>query len=161
MHSPTTIHPPQFCYGGRVNSQPAVNSPWYCLEALPGLIALPRVWRARLREQFGPVRDLILQDNPSLAQLLPCPRGCGLAHNIVCRPDGSLVATCCGEPERPQEIPLTIADITPLEVSWSKLSRALCQALGLHSRYRTLQPPNTVQFGAWSADAVPTVLTIQ
>jgi hypothetical protein len=150
MHSPTTI-----------NSQPAINSPWSCLETLPGLIALPRVWRARLGEMFERMKGLILQDSPNPAQLLPCPRGCGLAHEIVCRPDGSLVATCHGDPERPHEIPLTPADITPLEVSWPKLGRALCQALGLHSRFRTLLPPNTVQFGAWSADAVPAVLTIQ
>ena len=150
MHSPSTI-----------NSQPAINSPWSCLETLPGLIALPQVWRARLGEMFERLKALILQDNPTLAQLLPCPRGCGLAHEIVCREDGSLVATCCGDPIRPQEIPLTPAEIMPLEVSWPKLGRALCQALGLHSRFRTLQPPNTVQFGAWSADAVPAVLTIQ
>jgi hypothetical protein len=110
---------------------------------------------------FEPVQALILQANATPAQLLPCPRGCGLAHDIVCRPDGSLAATCCGDPERPVEIPLTPGDITPLEVSWSKLGRALCQALGLDSRFRTLQPPNTIQFGAWSADAVPAILTIQ
>ena len=150
MHSSSTI-----------NSQPATNSPWSCLEALPGLIALPRVWHARLGEMFERVKVLILQDNPTLAQLLPCPRGCGLAHDIVCRPDGSFVATCYGDPNRPQEIPLTVADITPLEVSRSRLGRALCQALGLDSRFRTLQPPNTIQFGAWSADAVPAILTIQ
>ena len=110
---------------------------------------------------FERVKALILHDNPTLAQLLPCPRGCGLAHDIVCRPDGSFVATCYGDSNRPQEIPLTVADITPLEVSRSRLGRALCQALGLDSRFRTLQPPNTIQFGAWSTDAVPAILTIQ
>jgi hypothetical protein len=110
---------------------------------------------------FERVQALILQANATPAQLLPCPRGCGLAHDIVGRPDGSLAATCRGDPERPFEIPLTLADITPLEVSWSKLARALSQALGLHSKLVTLPPPNTVQFGAWSADAVPAILTIQ
>ena len=149
MHSSSTI-----------NSQPTINSPWSCLEPIPGLIALPCVWRARLGEMFERVQALILQANATPAQLLPCPRGCGLAHDIVCRPDGSLAATCRGDPERPFEIPLTPADITPLEVSWPKLGRALCQALGLRSRFRTLQPPATAQFGAWSPDAVPAVLTI-
>jgi hypothetical protein len=59
------------------------------------------------------------------------------------------------------EIPLTLADISPLEVSWSKLGRALAHALGLQSKFASLPPPNTVQFGAWSADAVPAILTIQ
>jgi hypothetical protein len=144
-----------------MNFQPAAKSPWCCLEPIPGLIALPCVWRGRLGAKFEQVKALFLQDNPNPAQLLPCPRGCGLAHEIIGRPDGSLVATCRGDPNRTHEIPLTPADITPLEVSWSKLGRALCQALGLHTRYRILQPPNTIQFGAWSADAVPAILTIQ
>jgi hypothetical protein len=150
MHAPSIINQP-----------PSANSPWLCLEALPGLIALPSVWRARLGEMFEPAKGLMLQANPNPAQLLPCPRGCGLAHDILCRPDGSLVAICCGDPSQPHEIPLTPTDITPLELSWSRLGRALCQALGLARRFRTLPPPNTIQFGAWSAEAVPAILTIQ
>jgi hypothetical protein len=143
-------------------SQPFNHSPfWPCLEALPGGIALPCVWRARLGEMFERVQALFLQVSPNPAQLLPCPRGCGLAHDIVRRPDGLLVATCRGDPNRPQEIPLTAADVTPLEVSWSRLGRVLCHTLGLQSRLRTLAAPNTVQFGAWSAEAVPAILTIQ
>ena len=157
MHSPSTND-----YQLSTNHhQLSPTSPWSCLETLPGLVALPRVWRVRLGEMFERVKALILQDHPNPAQLLPCPRGCGLAHEIVCRPDGSLVATCCGDPARPHEIPLSLAEIMPLEVSWSRLGRTLCQPLGLDSRFRTLQPPNTFQFGAWSADAVPAVLTIQ
>ena len=122
---------------------------------------MPRVWHARLGDMFERVKALILQDHPNPAQLLPCPRGCGLAHEIVCRPDGSLVATCCGDPARPEEIPLTPAEIMPLAVSWAKLACALHRVLGLRERFRVLQPPNTIQFGAWSEDAVPAVLTIQ
>jgi hypothetical protein len=144
-----------------IRSKPTINSPWPFLETLPGLIALPGVWRTGLGEMFEPVKTLILRASPNPAQLLPCPRGCGLAHDIVCRPDGSLAALCCGDPSRPQEILLAHADIMPLEVNWSGLGRALCQALGLDSRFRTLLPPNTVQFGAWSAEAVPAILTIQ
>ena len=143
------------------NCQPSAHSPWPCLEALPGLIALPRVWRARLGAAHERMQALILQESPNLAQLLPCPRGCGLAHDIVSRPDGSLMATCCGDPSQPQEIPLTLADITPMEVSWSKLRRVLCEALGLHDKPAALAPPNTIQIGAWPADGMPAILTIQ
>jgi len=124
-------------------------------------VALPGVWRARLGESFGRVQALFLHDSPSLAQLLPCPRGCGLAHEIVCRPDGSLAATCGGDPDRPEDIPLTPADITPLEVSWPRLGHVLCEALGLRGKPATLPLPNTIQIGAWSADGVPAILTIQ
>jgi hypothetical protein len=153
MRSPSTINSP--------DSQLPTNSPWSCLEALPGLIALPRVWRARLGERFERMKPLILREGVNPAQLLPCPRGCGLAHEIVCRPDGSLVATCHGDPARPEEIPLAPGEIMPLEVSWTKLACALHRALGLRERFRVLQPSNTIQFGAWSEDAVPAILTIQ
>src|ERR1035438_1180097 len=78
------------------NSRTANNSPWSCLETLPGLIALPCVWRARLGEKFEHMKALILQANANPAQLLPCPRGCGLAHDIVSGPGGSLA----GPPDR-------------------------------------------------------------
>ena len=157
MHSPST-NDYQLSTN---NNQPSPPSPWSCLETLPGLIALPRVWRARLGEMFEPVKALILQESPNAAQLVPCPRGCGLDHEIVCRDDGSLFATCCGDPARPEEIPLAPAEIMPLAVSWARLAYALHRALGLRERFRVLQPPNTIQFGAWSEDAVPAVLTIQ
>jgi hypothetical protein len=134
---------------------------WSCLEALPGLIALPRVWRARLGAKFEAARALMLQEKATPAELLPCPRGCGLAHEIVSRPDGSLAAICGGDPSRPYEIPLTAADVMPLEVSWSRLGRALWQGLAMNGRLGALPPPNTIQFGAWSAEAVPAILTIQ
>jgi hypothetical protein len=107
------------------------------------------------------MKDLILQECPSLAQLLPCPRGCGLAHDIICRPDGSLVATCGADPNQPRDILLTPAEITPWAVSWSKLGHALFEILELHGKSAPLPLPNTLQIGAWSADGVPVILTVQ
>jgi hypothetical protein len=122
---------------------------------------LPGVWRQRFGEAFEPMMDLILRENPNLAQLLPCPHGCGLAHNIICRPDGSLVATCGADPNQPRDILLTPAEITPWEVSWSKFGHALFEVLELHGKSAPLPLPNTLQIGAWSADGVPVILTVQ
>ncbi len=122
---------------------------------------MPGVWRQRFGAAFEPLKDLILQENPNLAQLLPCPRGCGLAHDIICRPDGSLVATCGADPNQPRDILLTPAEITPWEVSWSKLGHALFEILELHGEFAPLPLPNTLQIGAWSADGVPVILTVQ
>jgi hypothetical protein len=132
---------------------------WSCFEALPGLIALPGVWRAHLGEALEHVRALFLQDSPEAAQFVPCPGGCGLAHEVVRHRDGTLAAACGGDPSG--EIALSPEDVMPLEVSWSRLGHALCEALGLHGKPAMLLPPNTVQIGAWSAAAVPAVLTIQ
>ena len=122
---------------------------------------MPGVWRQRFGGAFEPMKDLILQESPNLAQLLPCPRGCGLAHDIICRPDGSLVATCGADPNQPRDILLTRAEITPWEVSWSKLGHALFEVLELHGKSAPLPLPNTLQIGAWSADGVPVILTVQ
>ena len=122
---------------------------------------MPGVWRQRFGEAFEPMKDLILQECPNLAQLLPCPRGCGLAHDIICRPDGSLIATCGADPNQPLDIPLNPAEITPWEVSWSKLAHALFEILELHGKPAPLPLPNTLQIGAWSAGGVPVILTVQ
>ena len=93
---------------------------------------------------------------------ISCPLGCGCEHFVIRRHDGSgAIAACCCEPDTCPDIPLTLADITALEVSWTKLGRALCQALGLDSKTAKLPLPGTRQIGCWSADAVPVILTIQ
>jgi hypothetical protein len=107
------------------------------------------------------MKDLILHESPDLAQLLPCPHGCGLAHEIFCRPDGSLVAICGADPNQPRDILLTPAEITPWEVSWSKLGHALVEVFELHGKPAPLPLPNTLQIGAWSAHGVPVILTVQ
>jgi hypothetical protein len=142
-----------------IHFQPTAASVWVCFEALPGLTALPGTWRTSLGEAFEPVRALVLQQSASPAQLVPCPRGCGLAHEVVRHPDGTLAAVCGGDPGG--EIPLSPEDVVPLEMSWSRLGHVLCEALGLHGKAAILPPPNTRQIGAWSAAAVPAVLTIQ
>ena len=156
---PSTLNPSSFAVGLRRTGQ--LSSEWSVLETIPGLIALPGVWRQRFGDAFEPMKDLILRECPSLAQLLPCPRGCGLAHDIICRPDGSLVATCGADPNQPRDILLTPTEITPWEVSWSKLGHALFEILELHGKSAPLPLPNTLQIGAWSADGVPVILTVQ
>ena len=65
-------------------------------------------------------------------------------------------------PERSRpHITLDRADVIPLELSWTKLARAICKALNLNSKFANLPIPNTGQIGTWSADAVPAILTIQ
>ena len=73
----------------------------------------------------------------------------------------ALLAVCrCPEPHCP-DIPLSPADAVLLELSWTKLARAICHAFDLDSRPRDLGLINTRQIGSWSAAAVPVILTIQ
>ena len=76
-------------------------------------------------------------------------------------PEGpAAIGVCCCEPPHCHDIPLTIADITGLEVSLPRLARGLCKTFGLTSKFARLTPPDTIQFGSWSADAIPAILTI-
>lgn len=91
-----------------------------------------------------------------------CPSDCGCDHLIIRRHDGDgAVGVCrCFSPCCP-DIPLTRPDITTLEVCQTRLGHALCTAFGFDSRYADLPVANTFQFGSWSSDAVPAILTIQ
>jgi hypothetical protein len=71
------------------------------------------------------------------------------------------VAVCRCDPPKCPDLSLTLAEITPLKLSWTRLGRELCRALTLTSKFTELAPSNTVQIGSWSSDAVPVILTIQ
>jgi hypothetical protein len=53
------------------------------------------------------------------------------------------------------------ADLNGLKLNSEKLGRALCRAFELQRKACELPIPHTWQIGAWSADAVPVILTIQ
>jgi hypothetical protein len=73
----------------------------------------------------------------------------------------AIVAVCRCEESHCPDIPLTAAEAILLELSWTKLARAICHALNLDSRPRDLGLLNTRQIGSWSAGAVPVILTVQ
>src|SRR2546426_12465578 len=56
---------------------------WQCLDAIPGLSAVPAVWRRHLGESFEPFRAAFLQTKDCPVRSMPCPRECGCAHLIV------------------------------------------------------------------------------
>jgi len=140
-----------------------MNSPWLSLESIPGLVALEPVWRRMVGDQFDAFSSLCLQPASWTVRRLPCPLQCGCEHLVIPRHDGTgALAVCrCSPPVCP-DIPLTRAQITPLEVSRLRLGQALCSAFGLRPRHTELgNIPSTFQFGVWSADTIPAILTIQ
>jgi len=70
-------------------------------------------------------------------------------------------ASCRCDPPTCPDIALTPDDIVLLELSWSKLTRALCHVFALDYKPADLGLLNTRQIGSWSVDAVPVILTIQ
>jgi hypothetical protein len=71
------------------------------------------------------------------------------------------VAVCACEPWNGDDFALAAADLVLLELSWSKLGRALCRALECDVRDTDLGMPGARQIGAFSPTAVPVVLSIQ
>ncbi len=137
------------------------ESPWSCLERLAGSGAVLSVWRRELGEHFDGFGKAFLQRAKDPALAFPCPRGCGCAHEIVRHGPEDIVAVCRCDPWRCDDLPLTAADLVVWEINWSRLGRALCQALGLDVRRGDLELGNTPQIGSWSADAVPALLAVQ
>jgi predicted DNA-binding protein (UPF0251 family) len=82
-------------------------------------------------------------------------------HTVIHRHDHTgAIAICRCHPATCPDIPVTIPEITPLDVNRPRLARALCKALGCQSKIANIKPA-TLQFGAWSTDSVPALLTIQ
>ncbi|HEV2394189.1 MAG TPA: hypothetical protein VG146_17690 [Verrucomicrobiae bacterium] len=136
-------------------------NPWHALEEIPTLSAFRHQWRKRIGGDPVPLEALCLQPSQWRPTLHLC-QSCGRNHQIILRYDGSgAIAVSTSQTSPCPDIELTKEQITPLEVSWTRLGRALCKALGLNNKFARLQPPETVQFGAWSSDAVPAILTIQ
>jgi len=134
---------------------------WQALEQLPGLVAVPAAWRVVAGEDFELVRPALLRARPSTAESFPCPRGCGCGHRVVERGGGSFVAVCDCESWNCEDIPLTRADVTPLELNWSKLGRAVTKAFDCDVRETDFGFSGTKQIASFASAALPVVLTIQ
>src|SRR6059036_3964256 len=109
-------------------------NPWSCFESFPGLIAVPAVWRAGLAEHYHAFKLLCLESQPCLAQSFPCPRECGCFHRVNYNEDGTITATCACKPPTCEQLTLTLAEVTAMEVNRAELGRAICKAFGLDSK---------------------------
>jgi len=134
---------------------------WQALESSRGLTAVAASWRERLGEQFETFKEAFLQRAPGVAKGMPCPHGCGCTHEIVTEVQSTIHAVCRCDPETCPDILLTPEDIVLLELSWTKLARALCHVFALDYKPADLGLLNTRQIGSWSLDAVPVILTLQ
>jgi hypothetical protein len=137
-------------------------APWLTLESVPGLLATESDWRQMIGARFAAFKALCLEPSPFEVTRVRCPNGCGCDHLVIVRHDGAgAVGVCqCSHRSCP-DIPLAPPDFTALRVNSARLGNALCKAFGFAPRQTGLPVPNTFQFGSWSADAVPAILTIQ
>src|SRR6266566_2407784 len=134
---------------------------WSCFETLSGLSAVPAVWQARLGADFAPFRNTFLEAKPRTVLSFPCPHHCGCAHRVVTHTDGAIVGVCQCKPRTCDNLELTLAEITPLELNWPKFARAISKAFGLATKFEPFSARYTAQIGSWSTDPVPAILTIQ
>ncbi|HEV2394498.1 MAG TPA: hypothetical protein VG146_19280 [Verrucomicrobiae bacterium] len=136
------------------------KNPWHALEEVPGLIATPDQWRTLLGPNLPQFQTLCLHP----AEVLPLTRRCKLCHcnhDIILRHDHTgAIAVCRCDPPTCPDIHLTMEQITPLQLNWQSLGRALCKTLQLNPKFEFLHPANAAQVGSWSSAAVPAILTI-
>ena len=138
----------------------APPSPWSCLETIPGQTGVVATWRNHLGTWFEPFKTAFLHSLAERASSVPCPRDCGCWHEVV-HHDGEFLGICRCESWNCHDLQLSAEDLTLWTLSWARLGRALCQALGLQGKTANLNLPATRQLGSWSADAVPVLLTLQ
>lgn len=137
------------------------TTPWKALDSVTGHVTLPLVWERLLGEYLPAFKILCLRQAEKLGGSIPCPN-CECYHRIILRNDGtSAVAACQCTPAACPDFTVTIDQITPLEVNRHRLGRAIARALGCQTKITDLSPPATIQFGSWSSDSVPLILTLQ
>jgi hypothetical protein len=134
---------------------------WNCLESIRGCEAVSAVWRENLGSHYASFSAAFLRFQSEAVRFYPCPRNCGCAHEVIQHSDGSLVGVCRCESWNCEDLCLTATDIASFQLSWPHLGQAICKALGLKPKSAENALPGTRQIGAWSADAVPVILTVQ
>src|ERR1051326_8472895 len=108
-----------------------LQNPWDILERIPGLKALPNIWQTLLGANFSAFHTLCLHESTKLVDEIPCPNDCGCTHTVILRHDRtSAIAICRCDPPKCPDTPLTLAQITPLQVNRPRLARALAKEIG-------------------------------
>lgn len=122
---------------------------WSGLEALPGLVGIPRDWRRVWREE-APVGRAFLRPTGDLATSYPCPSpgGEGCPRKVVIHREDDIVAVCQSEPRQCGDVKLRKADIALLGLNWKALGTAVARGLGLSTPDRQQEVlPATVRLG--------------
>lgn len=131
---------------------------WRGLEVIPGMVAVPAVWRQWTGPDFVAACEGFLRPTCRPAQSYPCE--CGCSHRIVRHSAERIVAICQCDPWNCDDIRLTPEEATLWELSRVRLGRAICRALDIDARESEVDPEGTAQIGAFSARAVPVHLII-
>ena len=137
-----------------------MRSPLATLQGLHS--ALPATWKAATGEHYPAIKILCLDAAPRIASVIACPRNCGCDHELIMRHDKTaVIAGCRCQPPTCPDFEVSVEEATPLRLNRARLGRAVCRALGCSSKPIDLSLANTSQIAAWSAEAVPIILTTE
>ena len=130
------------------------------LEKLPGLAAAAIEWRELLHDNAGSDSQF-LKPAGRLVESCRCPLGCGCAHQVVPADKGLFAAVCvCDASGGCEDMELRSEDLQVHELNVPKLAREIARALECRPLFSQMPVRQTWQIGAWSAAAVPVLLTI-
>ena len=133
---------------------------WRALEEMPDGVGVAAEWQADAGAAWPAFKAAFLEALPEPAASVPCPHECGCAHRVVRHDDGRLAGACECDPWNCDDIALSATDVVAWEFNRTRLGRALCKAFDLDRREEELGLRWTRQAGAFSAGAVPVVVTI-
>ena len=138
-----------------------MNSPWRCLEEVPGFSAVAAEWRRHTGEAFDAIREGFLQKANRKASSFPCPHKDGCTHQV--KPRGAGYVGICKDDDGTgcDDILLTAEDVEVWEVNLSRLGRRIASALKCEVKDVKLGLDRTRQIASLGSAPLAILLTIQ
>jgi len=119
---------------------------WRALERIPGLLAVPEVWRQECGEDFDYARPY-LQPTDRIGGRYPCPNSfSGCPRRIIDYGDDEFAAICQDEHQRCERVPLTRREALIHRLDLSGLLQPVLQAAAIRP-----QPLAQYSPGVWAA----------
>jgi lambda repressor-like predicted transcriptional regulator len=119
---------------------------WRALEGIPGLLAVPEVWRQECGEDFDYARPY-LQPTDRIGGRYPCPNSfSGCPRRIIDYGDDVFAAICQDEHQRCERVPLTRREALIHRLDLSGLLQPVLQAAAIRPQSMAQHSP-----GVWAA----------
>ncbi len=137
-----------------------MNSPWGCLEKVPGFSAVTAEWKRHAGADFDALKTGFLQRAGRTASSYPCPHKLGCSHQV--HPRGTGFVGVCKEDDGTgcDDLVLTKEAVEVWELNRATLCRALGDSLGCDARGEPSGVAGVWEVGMVKGTTVPVLLCL-
>lgn len=137
-----------------------MNSPWRCLEEVPGFAAVAAEWQRHTGGDFAAFKTGFLKSAERTAVSHPCPHKPGCSHKVH-RRGGGFVGVCKEDDGTGcDDFLLTAEDVKVWELNRLGLGRAIAGAFECEPIESRLLAPHTNQVASYGTSATAILLTL-